>query len=346
LFFFFSLVVYKENSLNTKHTQPVSVIIAAHNELGNLKRLLPVLLQQQYPEYEIIIADDRSTDGSIDYFKKEYASEKKMQWIRIESTPQGFNAKKYALTKAVEMASYDTLLFTDADCLPASDEWIQHMVGALTDTKQIAIGYSPYMKEKGWLNLLIRYETCYTAIQYFSFALARIPYMGVGRNIAYSKKIFYTKHGHDSHRHVTGGDDDLFMRDRANAKNTAIVLQKKAHVYSIPKKNYCLWMRQKIRHLSVSIYYKSIHKCLLGLLYASHFIFYLLYAFLLFETYWVTYLFIVRTLLFILIFVIIAKRLGETIQWWMVLPTDIVYILNHLAIAIASLLSNRKNKWI
>lgn len=348
LFFFIRLALH-----NAKKTQdiissePVSVIIAAHNELENLKNLLPALLAQKYNNFEILIADDRSTDGSEQYFKSMYKNEPKLKWIRIDQTPTGINSKKYALMQAISYSSYNILLFTDADCIPASSNWISMMASAINDHISLVLGYSPYKKTKGFLNQLIRYETFYTAVQYFSFALAGIPYMGVGRNLAYTKHLYGSHDGFQNHKHITGGDDDLFVRDHANFYNTTIVVHPDAHVYSIPKTNYYSWLQQKIRHVSVSIYYKPLLKFLLGLLYSSHILFYLSFtSVLILVDPFIYFLFAVRTLVFILIFVIIAKKISERFHWMVMLYADVFFVFNHMVVVMLSLLRRKKDKWI
>ncbi|MBX9852900.1 MAG: glycosyltransferase, partial [Cytophagaceae bacterium] len=168
LFYFvlFSRIIsYKEKEIG-KEAKSVSVIIAAHNEKKNLQRLIPLLLNQKCSSFEIIVADDRSTDGSQAFLQS--VSDSRIKVIKITNTPEGFNSKKFALSQAIEIAAYEILLFTDADCIPLSENWISQMAAGINNEKQIVLGYSGYEKRRGCLNLFIRYETFYTAIQYFS----------------------------------------------------------------------------------------------------------------------------------------------------------------------------------
>jgi cellulose synthase/poly-beta-1,6-N-acetylglucosamine synthase-like glycosyltransferase len=222
------------------------------------------LNNQEYRNFEVIIVDDRSWDGTYDFLLTECADYKKVRFLRIEETPDHLSAKKYALTLGIKSAKYDVLLLTDADCRPQSNFWIQEMAACLTSEKEIVLGFSPYFKEKSFLNNLIRYETFITATQYFSFALVGVPYMGVGRNLMYRKSLFLRNRGFAKHTNIVGGDDDLFMNDVANAENTAICLNPDAFMYSVPKKTWQTWYRQKRRHLSVSKFYTLQNKILLG----------------------------------------------------------------------------------
>ena len=242
----------------------VSVIVCAWNELENLKELIPQLNNQDYKTFEVIIVDDRSWDGTYDYLLTECANHQKVRFLRIVETPNHLSSKKYALTLGIKSAKYDVVLLTDADCRPQSSHWIKEMAACMTSEKEIVLGFSPYLKAKGFLNNLIRYETFITALQYFSFALVGIPYMGVGRNLMYRKSLFLKNRGFTKHTNIVGGDDDLFMNHVATDENTTICLNSDAFMYSVPKTTWQTWYRQKRRHLSVSKHYKLHNKILLG----------------------------------------------------------------------------------
>lgn len=253
-----------------KDKPSVSIIVAAWNELENLKELLPLLEAQEYPDFEIVVADDRSVDGTYDYLLFNEGGFKKVNFVRIESLPDHFTAKKYAVTMAIKKASKQVILLTDADCRPTSTHWVDYMVAQLTKGKDIVLGFSPYQFADSRLNSLIRYETFQTALQYFSFALAKIPYMGVGRNLMYRRELFWVTNGFASHHGLLGGDDDLFINEASNKENVAICIYPDAHTISEPKKTWDEWLVQKRRHLSVGKKYKLGDKLRLGMLALSH----------------------------------------------------------------------------
>jgi hypothetical protein len=135
------------------------------------------------------------------------------------------------------------------------------------------LGYGAYKKYEGFLNKWIRWETAITAMQYLSYAKAKIPYMGVGRNLSYDKSIFFANKGFSSHSHLMSGDDDLFINQVATAKNTKISIHPESYTISEPKKSWDAYWFQKKRHMSTGKYYKPLHKFLLGLFNGSHFLF-------------------------------------------------------------------------
>src|SRR5690606_2290123 len=114
--------------------------------------------------------------------------------------------------------------------------------------KEIVLGYSPYFKYPGLLNRLIRFETTHTAMSYVSYALRGNAYMGVGRNVAYTKSLFYKGKGFNKHMHIKSGVDDLFVKRIATRTNTVIYLHPDALMLSVPKETWKIYYKQKARH--------------------------------------------------------------------------------------------------
>jgi cellulose synthase/poly-beta-1,6-N-acetylglucosamine synthase-like glycosyltransferase len=249
----------------------VTVVVCAWNELDNLRQLIPLLAAQQYPTYEVLIMDDRSTDGTEAFLRETLPGFLNVRTIRVNQVHDHVTAKKYALTIALKKAAYPVVLLTDADCRPASTDWLSGMVGLLNNPqKSLVLGFSPYNQEPGFLNFLIRSETLFTAVQYFSLALAGFPYMGVGRNLLYRTSLFFDNKGFHNHLTVLGGDDDLFVNEVATAKNTTVCLDPATFTWSEPKHTWEDWRHQKRRHLNVGKFYKPGHKIRLALLMGSH----------------------------------------------------------------------------
>ncbi|MDC3336647.1 glycosyltransferase [Flavobacteriales bacterium] len=267
LFFFIRLVFYKQLD-TTNHNLPVSVIIAARNEEKNLIANLPKIFDQDYPEFEVIVVNDRSWDDTadiLDAFKRRYDN---LHVVNISESANYSHSKKFALTLGIKGAKYENLLFTDADCHPVSNKWITKMSRSFM-RKSLILGYSPYQKKKGLLNKLIRFDTVQIGIQYLSFALAGIPYMGVGRNMSYNKELFFSVGGFKSHYHVASGDDDLFVNEVADHVKVSIVFEPDSQMMSLPELNYTDWCNQKRRHFTTAKHYRSKHKFLLSLFPAS-----------------------------------------------------------------------------
>ena len=251
----------KKNKVSFLDEQPaVSVIICAKDESDNIRKFLPFILEQDYPTYEVIVINDGSADDT-----GQLLSDLSILYSNLRTTfvPVGANnvsTKKLGLTLGVKAAKYDLLLFTDADCLPEDKTWIARMVRNFTPETDFVLGYGAYLHNKGFLNRLITYDTLFIGLQYMGMALARKPYMGVGRNLAYRKEIFFAQKGFASTLHLSAGDDDLMVNKASTPSNTRIEIAPESITWSEPHSTYSGWYFQKERHLSVSPYYKSSSK--------------------------------------------------------------------------------------
>ena len=275
LFFFLRLAIYKKPKKDFYVEHPISVVICARDEAENLANNLPGVLVQDYnTTHEIVLVNDNSEDESkylIEEFKKSF---KNLNPVTLTQEAKMISGKKFPLSIGIKSAKNETLLLTDADCVPASEHWMKLMQDGYNDGIEIVLGYGAYKKKPGFLNKLIRFETFQTALQYLSYALAGLPYMGVGRNLSYKKEVFLRNKGFSSINQIPSGDDDLYINQVANAKNTAIVIDYEAHTLSEPKTNFNAWMNQKYRHYTTSKYYKKSHSFLLALYAISLFLVY------------------------------------------------------------------------
>ena len=267
------LAFYKKKEVNTNY-EPVSVIVCARNAYEYLLDLLPVALNQDYPEYELVIVNDCSDDQTEEHLKELARNNPKINFVNLTQHLNFFHGKKFTLSMGIKSAKYDLLLLTDADCVPTSDQWIKEMVGAYNKGTEIVVAYGPYFERKGLLNKLIRFDTLYIAMQYMSLALAKKPYMGVGRNLSYRKSTFMKNKGFTSHYNIPSGDDDLFISQVANKRNTGVYIDAVNRVESEPKKTWKSWIRQKRRHYSTGTKYKSHTNRALGFLLGSRLAYY------------------------------------------------------------------------
>jgi len=255
--------------------QPVSIVICAKNEDENLTEFLPKVLSQDYPEFEVIVVNDCSTDNTenvIDEFANIFPNLRK---VTIKEDGYYKHGKKFALLVGIKGAKYNQMLLTDADCYPSSDQWLKQMASKFSNQKEIILGYGAYEKRPGFLNKLIRFDTFIIAVQYLSAAIKNKPYMGVGRNLAYTKDLFFKQKGFSNHYHITSGDDDLFVNEASNNLNTDVCVSHEAITYSKPKKTFRTWRMQKARHLSTAPLYSGHSKTRLAFSWFSLYFFYL-----------------------------------------------------------------------
>jgi poly-beta-1,6-N-acetyl-D-glucosamine synthase len=277
IFFYYGIycrLIFRKKKELTNNNEPLSVIICARNEAENLDKNLPFILTQEHADYEVIVVNDCSNDNTefvLLKYQKEY---KNLRSTTITEDKKFSHGKKLALTIGIKAAKHENIVLTDADCRPVTNQWLSKISKRFTGNVSIVLGYGRYSKKKGFLNNYIRYDTVWIALQYLSFALIGWPYMGVGRNMAYKKSLFFAKKGFANHYHLLSGDDDLFVNENANKDNTTIEISPESHTESTPKTTFGEWFKQKKRHFTTSKFYKSKHKFLLGIEYLSRFLFY------------------------------------------------------------------------
>lgn len=263
----FSFVKAKKNNLKRI---PISVIVCAKNEEENVSKFIPLLIQQDYPDFEIILIDDASSDNTLEVFEEFEKNHSNVRLVKVQNNEAFWGNKKFALTLGIKAAKKEYLLFTDADCYPTSKDWIAEMSSHFTMQKTIVLGYGAYEKvPNSFLNKLIRFETLLTAVQYFSWARLGFPYMGIGRNLAYKKEEFFNVNGFIDHMKIRSGDDDLFINQAANKKNTTVCYTPNSFTYSEPKTTFKEWFAQKRRHVSTASFYKPFDKIQLGLFFLT-----------------------------------------------------------------------------
>ena len=266
LFIFGRLAFHRiKKEKNGNGTPGLSVVIAARNESENLYKFLPFILEQDYPNFEVIVINHQSVDDSkyvLDAYQQQYSN---LRVIKIERNKHLKYGKKLPLTLGIKAANNEHLIFTDADCKPSSDQWLHSMAARFSNKKKIVLGYGPVYKRKGFANRLMRFDTAWIGMSYLSMAKARFPYMGIGRNLAYTRDTFTSVNGFKSHYALASGDDDLFIQEAAKKQNYTINIEPESFCYSKAPKTLKKWTRQKARHYTTASKYKVIKKLLLGI---------------------------------------------------------------------------------
>lgn len=253
---------------------PISVIVCAKNEQENILKYVPLLAEQNYPDFEIVLIDDASHDDTLEIFEQFEKQYRNIKLVKVENNEAFWGNKKFALTLGIKAATKPNLLFIDADCYPNSKNWITEMSSCFSAEKSIVLGYGAYEKvDSSFLNKIIRFETLLTATQYFSWAKIGRPYMGVGRNMGYKISEFYQSNGFINHIQIRSGDDDLFINEVSNKDNTTFCITPDSFTYSVPKSSFKAWFVQKRRHVSTANHYKFFDKMQLAIFYASQLFF-------------------------------------------------------------------------
>ena len=336
--------VRKRTPVNSA-SPPVSVIVCAHDEEKNLRELVPALLKQDYPQFEVIIVEDRCNDGTYDFLLKATKHDLRLKMVRVQHLPAHVNGKKFALTLGIRAASFEWVLLTDADCRPTGNQWIGSMAAAFDDAKQIVLGYSPYRHLPGYLNSFIRFESLITGIQFIGWALLGRPYMGMGRNLAYRKSLFLNNKGFNNYLGTTGGDDDLFVNQHATQGTTAVILGADSLMPSAPKNSWSDFFYQKLRHLSVGKYYKASDKVVLGFFSFTWVLTWILVFPVMFTGQGVNNFlwtgFVAREVVLIGVAQRASRMLGDRFEAWKTPLLDFNYAIYYLGTGLVALISKR-----
>jgi len=349
---FRKLAFYKKKSQENQY-QPISVVICAKNEYTNLKKNLQSILEQDYPDFEVVVVNDCSDDDSK-YLLKTFAENyPHLNVVTILKNVNFFSGKKFALALGIRSAKHDIVLLTDADCEPKSNRWIAEMQNNFKGKTEIVLGYSGFERKKGFLDKLVRYDAVMTAMQYLSWSLAGMTYMGVGRNLAYKKELFFKNKGFTSHYQIPSGDDDLFINQVAKKNNTAIEISIESQTFSLAKSSFAEWLKQKKRHYTTGFLYKPLHKILLGFFTISNFFFYasmtLLLVMLIIFCSWyniliISALYILKVATQMIIFKKTMNKLDEK-KLLLISPLlDFLFVLLNPLISLSNIIV-KQNKW-
>ena len=341
------LAFFKREENNDSELLPLSIIIASKNEDENLEKFIPLILQQDYPDFEVIVVDDKSEDNSPDLLFDMAKNHPNLKIVSIGEHIRDRQGKKFALSLGIRKAVNPILVFTDADCYPISNQWLRMIARNYNADTDIVIGHSPVEHKNSFLNLFIQFDNYNTALQCFSFALAKMPYMGVGRNLSYRKSLF-DKGGFSTQLHIPYGDDDIFVNRNADSFNTSFEIDPASFVNTTAHTTLFRWFRQKVRHLKAGIEYKNRHKFWLGMNYFSIFLFYILFlAAVMVDpmSLLMWFAFGIRFISYISISFIILKKLQNKKLIWFLPFIEVLYQLILMPIFSMAAKKSSKNSW-
>lgn len=244
---------------------PISVIISACEEAANLRKNLTSILEQDYPQFEVIVINEGNTDESEDYLTLLEDKYPHLYHSFVPGSSRYISRKKLSTTLGIKASKYDWLVFTDAKCMAQSNQWLRLLARNFTSRTQVVLGYSGYERGKGWIQKNICFDNLFTSMRYLGFALAGNPYMGIGRNLAYRKELFYSHKGFSAHLNLQRGHDDLFINEIATPENTRVETDPEALVWMQPTQYTKSWKEEKIGYASTARLYKGTQRYLAGL---------------------------------------------------------------------------------
>ena len=341
------LLVFKHNVLEPTNPPFLSVIICAKNEKDNLVKFLPHVLDQDYPDFEVLVIDDNSSDGTsgvLNQLASKYPNLRPFKFTQ----PKQSAGKKEVLSYGISEAKGEYLVMTDADCFPKSDQWLKRMAAGFEGGYELVLGIGLYEQEGTALNQFIQVDTGFIALNYLSFALAGFPYMSVGRNVAYKKSLFTKVGGFESHLDLPSGDDDLFINELPKDTKVNIVTAPKAQTVSVAKKKSKSFLEQKKRHVSAGMKYKKSNLLLLGLLYSFTMFWYVLFLFLICYSSLIpliSTLVVLKKLTMYSLIRRIFSKIGVSVMWQNILFADFLSVFVHNSAVFATIFKRKTGEW-
>lgn len=260
-----NLYLHSKKEKPATDTPPLSIILVAKDAASDLQKNLPAILEQDYPEFEVIVIYDQSSDdGCEDVLKLLQDKYPHLHHSFIPDSARYISHKKLGITMGIKASRHEWLVFTEPNCRPSSNQWLRKMAHNFTNGTDIVLGYSNYERTKGWFNRKITFDTMLHSMRYLGQAIGGYPYTGCGRNMAYRKSIYYEQKGFVSHLNFQRGEDDLFVNQVANRKNTRVEASAESIVRTTAphyKKN---WYEDKLNYTMTSRLYKGFSRYLMG----------------------------------------------------------------------------------
>lgn len=268
----------KEISVPDEALPAISVIVTSKNSAEELARNLPFIIEQDYPDFEVIVVNRGSTDDTDIVLKAAEQKYSRLYHTYVPAEADGVNEKKLALTLGIKAAKNDYLLFTEAYCKPCSEHWIKEYGKEFTQGKEVVLGFSRLeISRKTGLRGFILYDNLIHHLKFLSMAILRKPFMGIGRNLGYKKELFFKHKGYSPILNLEGGEDDLYINRIAPKKKTGVVLSRESLTETDSVKHFSTWRTLKSGYLYSKQYYKGFSFRLFGLETFSKYLFYLLF---------------------------------------------------------------------
>lgn len=261
---------------STRRYPMVSVIISSENEADNLAINLPLILEQDYPNFEVIVINDGSTDETdtlLQSLKLRYSH--LYQTFLPLSNDKQFGRHKLALTIGIKAAKGEVLLFTEPYCRPISNQWMKRLAAKISDKTDVVLGYSYYIRTNSFYNRVARFDNHLFSMQYLSKAIIEKPFTGTYRNVAFKKQLFFDNKGFSSHLNIENGED-LFINHIVNNKNTEVSLSQDSFIET-SLNSFALWQQIKKNYSIARSCFKNHEASVFSVEAGSRYLFYLLF---------------------------------------------------------------------
>ena len=221
---------------------PVSVIVAVRGENEHfLTDELPVLLNQQYPHYEVVVV---YIGGDMEFYEQLQNVRNNYSYMRL--TRMGGNERIYITTKqalnvGIKSAQYEAMLFTTTGSMPKTDEWVTFMAKGF-EYGEVVVGSSiASYEEDSTTNYLKRMVELHNMRNAMASAVQGNFYYAPRCNYGFTKSLYNSTRGYN-HLGIDIGDNDLYLQDIATPERLALVLSPRAIVEEQRPEQWREWL--------------------------------------------------------------------------------------------------------
>ena len=265
-----------DNNISNNHLT-YSIIIAARNEERNIAECLKTVFAQDnilHNNFEVIVIDDRSEDATPNILfdlKNQYDN---LKIITITETPPGISPKKYAVSKGIESASNEIVVFTDADCR-VQPSWLSTIGEYFNDSNTALVqGITSYHYIDGMGKLFYGLQS----VDFLSHGIIAAAAIGAGlpvnsnaNNMAFRRRAFDGVGGYGNDNNVVLGDDDhLLQRVWRSGRRVRFMADPRAAVETAPTETVRALFEQRRRWGSVTVHYGARQIALLSAVFAFY----------------------------------------------------------------------------
>lgn len=359
---FYYLFIYQRIHLQNKKEKqkkisfatdypPVSVIITTNDESHAIQKHLPKILEQDYPNFEVIVVNSAKSNNTSDILTLMGEKYPHLYHTFTPDTARYISKKKLALTLGIKASQHEWLLFTDVTCEPESNQWIKSMARHFSSEKEIVMGYAGYKFSTGWFHRKTHFDQFFTSMRYLGMGLQKKTYMALGKNLAFRKTLFYKNKGFSSFLQLQAGADDLFINQVATKKNTAVEVSHKGSICVDSHPNKHLWKEEKLGYIVSSHHYRGVQKYFLGFETTTRYLFYILSIYgissSIIHQSWIIcsislFLLLLRFVLQCIILGQTSKDLHEKRYLWTIPLFDIILPLTHIRIRLIRLIRGHR----
>lgn len=225
--------VRKNGSGAEESSEGISVITVGRNAIDDLRSLIPSVIAQKYPRFELIVVDDRSFDNTAVFLKsiqRNYPSVLKVVTIP-EDTTYPWPGKKFAITMGVKAAQYERIVLLDTSALPLSENWLSDVASAFgRKGADMVLGYNFYKKGQRAVSSFFAASSFLFSSDAMAWARIGLPFKGEGSNFGFTRTMFFSGSGYMNNMRIPAGEADFLLGDYSGGTNVSVMVSRHSFV--------------------------------------------------------------------------------------------------------------------